>query len=555
MPYHQAWRVIQEKKGETKMEEMKSYGLVIPFLESLKESNPGSTVEYEVDSSTSQLKRLFFCPAYASDILQYLRPVIAIDSAALKGEYGGTIETFTLKSANNENYLIAFGITYENEDQDNWDFNNLHFKSSMPSLFADRNDQDHNASDILVNKHHKYDASFIADRDKGIEASIAKFFPDHHLSRCAFHIAENVRRKFGQRASSHVVALSKSFSTRQDDFLLERIRQCNERAVSYVLNIPKRQWRSSQWLVDQTLPPRFGIVTSNSAESVNSWISSLRMDGSWLGLLEGVVSKMATMISEKRQQYKKNNDFDVVPWVRQMLLLRWNASASMQVMEVSHESGKFSVREPSNNFIKEDDGNVLKGEEHEGLTEEEHQVMMPKHTTQTINRHHNIVPWQGFCTCGRWQENRFPCRHAVAYFRHWEKMSFEDIVSTKTHYYYSFKALKKLYEPCIAPVVTDLLINDNKTKPPPCEKRRAGRPQKKRLRARSKYQDPKVDSVIRCSECGEKGHNKRTCERRKQEIMTEATKDDKEGEVEENEMMASAPKKRKTGDGEESKFI
>ena len=30
-------------------------------------------------------------------------------------------------------------------------------------------------------------------------------------------------------------------------------------------------------------------------------------------------------------------------------------------------------------------------------------------------------------SCGRWQEFKYPCRHAVGYFRKWEDMSFPDI--------------------------------------------------------------------------------------------------------------------------------
>ena len=30
------------------------------------------------------------------------------------------------------------------------------------------------------------------------------------------------------------------------------------------------------------------------------------------------------------------------------------------------------------------------------------------------------------CSCGRWQEYKYPCRHVVAYFRKWEDMLFLD---------------------------------------------------------------------------------------------------------------------------------
>jgi hypothetical protein len=48
---------------------------------------------------------------------------------------------------------------------------------------------------------------------------------------------------------------------------------------------------------------------------------------------------------------------------------------------------------------------------------------------------------------------------------------------------------------------------------PPIVRNMPGRPKKVRIRNRSEFMDPE-DSRITCSECGENGHNKRTCLRR-----------------------------------------
>jgi hypothetical protein len=60
-----------------------------------------------------------------------------------------------------------------------------------------------------------------------------------------------------------------------------------------------------------------------------------------------------------------------------------------------------------------------------------------------------------------------------------------------------------------------LFESDNVTKPPnPHNKRQQGKPKKKRLGPRCKYVDP-TESKIKCSICGDAGHNKKTCEARK----------------------------------------
>ena len=45
------------------------------------------------------------------------------------------------------------------------------------------------------------------------------------------------------------------------------------------------------------------------------------------------------------------------------------------------------------------------------------------------------------CSCGRWHEYKYPCRHAVAYFRKWEDMPFPDICQEHVHDYYRNKSM------------------------------------------------------------------------------------------------------------------
>ena len=60
------------------------------------------------------------------------------------------------------------------------------------------------------------------------------------------------------------------------------------------------------------------------------------------------------------------------------------------------------------------------------------------------------------------------------------------------------------------PVIVDTIKYDGKTKPPIWAKRAAGRPKVKRHRRRSELLDAS-QSRIKCSLCGARGHNHRTC--------------------------------------------
>ena len=124
-----------------------------------------------------------------------------------------------------------------------------------------------------------------------MENAFRRWFPKHHVISCAKHIQENVKTLYGKAASQHVISLSKSFSTRQEQYFLEKIGGCKKKAREYVEKIPKEVWRSTAWMSEKNLPPRFGIVTSNSAESTNSWILKERNDDTWMDILSSFVEK------------------------------------------------------------------------------------------------------------------------------------------------------------------------------------------------------------------------------------------------------------------------
>ena len=63
-----------------------------------------------------------------------------------------------------------------------------------------------------------------------------------------------------------------------------------------------------QWItirkfpIPERLPAQYGIVTSNTNESINSLIDELQCEG-WTELLEGTLFHMTQRMSDKRQEY------------------------------------------------------------------------------------------------------------------------------------------------------------------------------------------------------------------------------------------------------------
>ena len=165
------------------------------------------------------------------------------------------------------------------------------------------------------------------------------------------------------------------------------------------------------------------------------------------------------MISENRQQYQIVDEDDVVSKVKQVLMECFHAAAAMQVVEL--EVGKqYMVTETYDATINLNQQQVLQ------TTPMEHQqsnIPIPS-APPSVKTNVLTVP-EKTCSCSRWQEFKYPCRHAVAYFRKWEDMSFPALLENHVHDYYKNKNMQQIYEYNVFPVVQDQIRYDGQTNP------------------------------------------------------------------------------------------
>jgi hypothetical protein len=151
---------------------------------------------------------------------------------------------------------------------------------------------------------------------------------------CAKHIEANVTTKFGRQCGKHVMAMAKTYSVRYYTTVLEQMRTKKAGAATYIEDITTRGilWSNSQWTdANEHLPPRFGIVTSNTAESVNSMFNAAR-DLPWMDALENIIDVMIRRICACRKKYERSDAFSIVPRARRLVNSRWDATASISVM-------------------------------------------------------------------------------------------------------------------------------------------------------------------------------------------------------------------------------
>jgi MULE transposase domain len=484
--YNQSFRALKADKEKNFVTVMDSYNLIIPYLEQFKALNEGAEVHYVVNDG--RIESFFLCPNFMNVSLQYVRPVLSLDATHLKSKHKGTLYLATVKTGLNDIYTIAIGIDRANEGYDGW------YKFLYPLR---------NACPILSKIHpkelhqdHGY-YTFVSDRDKGLIQALTDIFPINHSTQCCIHIRRNVITRFRNgRLGEHIYDIAKTFSSYQEHKMLETIRRQAPPAYEYLVGIAANKWRSTEWLRNKTLPPRYGIVSTNSSESSNSMYEDARRQP-WLYCVDMILNSMSSRIALLREAHA--NDSGVVPKCAQIMEVRWRNCAPLRVFELEPGVDRYKVSRPEKNAFQ---------------------------------TNHVVEIGKKRCSCGIWQEFGIPCIDAMAYFRIRANKTLQEIMdSDAVDDFHKYPFYHELLRRNINPVIMDTLITDRDETvlPPLVVLKQPGRPQTKRLRSRSKCSDPEHSSII-CSICKEKGHNKRTCMARKKttttnEATSEATSD------------------------------
>ena len=188
----------------------------------------------------------------------------------------------------------------------------------------------------------------------------------------------------------------------------------------------------------------------------------------WTQAVVTVVDRMINHISDRRELYSGKRDRDVVPWVKQLVTKRWKMTAAYVVKEITARRGEFKINEVA--------GDDSEDERERPVGEEE--VVVPQGPAQVLK------PQVPHCSCGKWQEFQIPCRHAIAYYRHWGEHNLDWIMENVVDDIWRMKTLKTLYEPNLYPVMLHNIRPDGITEPP-AARRQAGRPKQNRFRART----------------------------------------------------------------------
>jgi transposase-like protein len=106
----------------------------------------------------------------------------------------------------------------------------------------------------------------MSDQDKGLQSAVSEVFSGAHHSHCCQHLADNIQKHFGLPARG--VFWKAAYAWNKHDFMeaMSAVKEISLLAAEYINNIPHETW--AQYAFPAA---RFGHITSNIAESINSF--------------------------------------------------------------------------------------------------------------------------------------------------------------------------------------------------------------------------------------------------------------------------------------------
>ena len=288
----QASKVLAKNKAIDRNNSKLSYQLLIPYLERFESINPGTYTCY-IKNNKNQIIKFFLCPGIMNNKLRYVRPIVSLDATHLSSEDKGTLYLATVKSGSNEVLPIAFCITKANENFVGWKYFLEGLRKSCPILTTVH-------PSVQCQQYRLF--TFISDRDKGLLPALKEVFPNNHATNCKHHIKQNVKNRFGLKVCNLVSKIGQTFSIRHEAKLLNDIRKLNRNAEEYVLAIDAKTWRNTEWIRNPSLPPRYGVLTSNNAETVNSMFKEAR-GYTWVRCLDQMLHLLQVRIDHFNKEY------------------------------------------------------------------------------------------------------------------------------------------------------------------------------------------------------------------------------------------------------------
>ncbi|KAJ9682395.1 hypothetical protein PVL29_018335 [Vitis rotundifolia] len=452
LSYKQAWRGKERIMAAMRGSFEEGYRLLPQYCDQVKRTNPGSIASVYGNPTDNCFQRLFI--SFQASIYGFLnacRPLLGLDRTFLKSKYLGTLLFATGFDGDGALFPLAFGVVDEENDE-NW----MWFLSELHNL-------------LEVNTENMPRLTILSDRQKGIVDGVEANFPTAFHGFCMRHLSDSFRKEFNNTMLVNLLwEAAHALTVIEFEAKILEIEEISQDAAYWIRRIPPRLWATAYF--EGT---RFGHLTANIVESLNTWI--LEASGlPIIQMMECIRRQLMTWFNERRETSMQWTSI-LVP------------SAERRVAEALERARTYQVLRAN---------------------EAEFEVISHEGT--------NIVDIRNrCCLCRGWQLYGLPCAHAVAAL-----LSCRQNVHRFTESCFTVATYRKTYSQTIHPIPdktlwkelsegdpngsksVEIIINPPKSLRPP------GRPRKKRVRAEDRG---RVKRVVHCSRCNQTGHFRTTC--------------------------------------------
>lgn len=432
-------------------DERSQYDNIYRYRAELLRSNPGSTVMGRFKDGI--FVGMYVClNALKSAFLASCRPFIGLDGCWLKGLYGGQLLSAVGVDPNDCIFPIAYAVV-ETESTETW--------SWFLQLLA---------SDLGIGNNK--DWTFMSDRQKGLINAIETLFPQAEHRFCVRHMYTNFRTLFkGKELKDMLWDPARAPYPAKFDSCMEKIGAKYPEARQWLEGRPAMQW-SRAFFKEES---KCDMLLNNMCECFNKYILDARDKG---------IITMNEMIKIKLMKWmKKKRD----------LLRSTTARWCPKIMKKLVKNIDFAVH-----FAPIYSGG-------------------PSVQVNGFGNQYVVDMNAKTCTCRRWQLTGIPCSHASAAI-----IGNNDNPANYLDNCYSLETYMKVYGYFIEPTNgSDQWPNLGEPVlivPPSPVRVKRGRKKKNRRKEPEELEEytrkgklGKKGTIMTCSKCGRKDHNRRTC--------------------------------------------
>ncbi|KAH9618123.1 hypothetical protein KSS87_003218, partial [Heliosperma pusillum] len=425
------------------------YLLLHRYAAEILRANSHNTVKFSLDNGVFQ--KVYICfSALKLGLLAGCRPFISIDGCFLKGPFGGQLLVAVGRDGNNQMFPIVCAVV-EVESTESW--------SWFMSLLA---------YDLGTTDGSGY--TIMSDQQKGLLRAVSEVWPQAESRCCARHVYVNFRDVFGGGLDYRRGFWAIAKSTTENDFHenIGKFRLISNSGANDLLNRNYKKWCRAFY----TPQSQCDNVDNNMSEVFNAYILKFRHKPI-ISMLEEIRESLMERLHKKIDVIAKKEIF-LCPRIKEKLY-----KAKIEARGWSaYWDGRFCF----------------------GVRDVATQVKF------VVNLRYKT------CTCRSWQLSGIPCNHAIAAI--WKNVEHpEHYVAECYHKTGYLKAYQFTLEPLNGP--NEWPISEfQPINPPPLKKLRACRPKTKRRMPAGESSSSRLTKsggVMRCSKCGESGHNKRKC--------------------------------------------